>query len=125
MNFIQNQSIFIQIADRIADRVLDDTYKADERIPSVRELALEMEVNPNTVMRSYERLQNREIIYNKRGIGYFISPDAKEKIKAIRHREFIEEVLPHVFNEMILLGVSLDEIAEAYTNYQTIQNKKS
>lgn len=117
MNFINTQSIFIQIADRIADRVLDDTYKADKRIPSVRELASEMEVNPNTVMRSYERLQSREIIYNKRGIGYFIAPDAKEKIKTIRHTEFIEEVLPHVFNEMILLGVNLEEITEAYKNY--------
>lgn len=125
MNFIHNQSIFIQIADRIADRVLDNTYKSGERIPSVRELASEMEVNPNTVMRSYERLQNREIIYNKRGIGYFISPDAKKKIAAIRHSEFIEEVLPHVFNEMLLLGVSLEEIAEAYTNYLSKQKKKS
>lgn len=125
MNFINNQSIFIQIADRIADRVLNDTYKADERIPSVRELALEMEVNPNTVMRSYERLQNLDIIYNKRGIGYFISADAKEKIMTIRHNEFIQEGLPGIFKEMTLLGIRLEEITQAYTNYLSTQNKKS
>ncbi|MDL2282847.1 GntR family transcriptional regulator, partial [Parabacteroides sp. OttesenSCG-928-G06] len=66
MNYLNNQSIFLQIADRICDRVLSGEYKADQRIPSVRELAIEMEVNPNTVMRSYERLQANRIIYNKR-----------------------------------------------------------
>ena len=69
MNYNTNQSIFIQIAERICDRVLSGNYKADSRIPSVRELAVEMEVNPNTVMRSFERLQANEIIYNKRGIA--------------------------------------------------------
>jgi GntR family transcriptional regulator len=64
MNYNTNQSIFIQIAERICDRVLSGNYKADSRIPSVRELAVEMEVNPNTVMRSFERLQANEIIYN-------------------------------------------------------------
>lgn len=79
MNYNTNQSIFIQIAERICDRVLSGNYKADSRIPSVRELAVEMEVNPNTVMRSFERLQANEIIYNKRGIGYFVASDAEQK----------------------------------------------
>ena len=80
MNYNTNQSIFVQIAERICDRVLSGDYQADARIPSVRELAVEMEVNPNTVMRSYERLQANGIIYNKIGIGYFISPDAEKEI---------------------------------------------
>ena len=79
MNYNTNQSIFIQIAERICDRVLSGNYKADSRIPSVRELAVEMEVNPNTVMRSFERLQANEIIYNKRGIGYFVASDAEQR----------------------------------------------
>lgn len=79
MNYNTNQSIFIQIAERICDRVLSGNYKADSRIPSVRELAVEMEVNPNTVMRSFERLQANDIIYNKRGIGYFVASDAEQK----------------------------------------------
>lgn len=83
MNYNTNQSIFIQIAERICDRVLSGNYKADSRIPSVRELAVEMEVNPNTVMRSFERLQANDIIYNKRGIGYFVASDARAK-KSVR-----------------------------------------
>ena len=107
----------IQIAERICDRVLSGNYKADSRIPSVRELAVEMEVNPNTVMRSFERLQANEIIYNKRGIGYFVASDAEQKIREMRHNQFVEEVLPAVFKEMHLLDVGIDELTKAYTLY--------
>ncbi len=120
MNYNNNQSIFIQIADQICDRVLSDIYQPDSRIPSVRELAVEMEVNPNTVMRSFERLQNHEIIYNKRGIGYFISSDAKNKIRKMRHQNFIDDVLPAVFKEMILLDISLKDLTTAYEKYLSI-----
>ena len=111
MNYNTNQSIFIQIAERICDRVLSGNYKADSRIPSVRELAVEMEVNPNTVMRSFD------IIYNKRGIGYFVASDAEQKIREMRHNQFVEEVLPAVFKEMHLLDVGIDELTKAYTLY--------
>ena len=100
MNYNTNQSIFIQIAERICDRVLSGNYKADSRIPSVRELAVEMEVNPNTVMRSFERLQA-----------------AEQKIREMRHNQFVEEVLPAVFKEMHLLDVGIDELTKAYTLY--------
>ena len=104
MNYNTNQSIFIQIADRICDRVLSGNYKADSRIP-------------NTVMRSFERLQANEIIYNKRGIGYFVASDAEQKIREMRHNQFVEEVLPAVFKEMHLLDVGIDELTKAYTLY--------
>lgn len=122
MNYNTNQSIFIQIADRICDRVLSGEYLADSRIPSVREMAVEMEVNPNTVMRSFERLQTNDIIYNKRGIGYFISPEAERKIRQMRHNQFIEEVLPAVFKEMQLLSVGFEELTHAYTLYISTTN---
>ena len=121
MNFNSNQSIFIQIADRICDRVLSGDYKADERIPSVRELAVEMEVNPNTAMRSFERLQNYNIIYNKRGLGYFVSGEANDKIRQMRQSQFMEEVLPSVFKEMQLLGIEAEELIKAYESF----NKKT
>lgn len=122
MNFNTNQSIFVQIADRVCDRVLSGEYQADARIPSVRELAVEMEVNPNTVMRSFERLQANDIIYNKRGIGYFIASDAEKKIRKMRHNQFVDEVLPSVFKEMHLLGVNLSELTEAYHLYSSTLN---
>lgn len=122
MNYNTSQSIFIQIADRICDRVLNGEYKADSRIPSVREFAVEMEVNPNTIMRSFERLQTNEIIYNKRGIGYFIVPNAERQIRQMRHNQFLEEVLPAVFKEMQLLDIELEELTKAYTLYLSTTN---
>jgi len=116
MNYNINQSIFLQIADRICDRVLSGEYKANERIPSVRELAVEMEVNPNTVMRSFERLQNHNIIYNKRGIGYFVTEEAKAEIRQLRYTQFVEEVLPTVFKEMDLLGIDMGELTAIYNS---------
>lgn len=117
MKFANNKPIFIQIADLVCKRVLDGTYLPDERIPSVRELGVEVEVNPNTVMRSFERLQQTDIIYNKRGVGYFISPNAKEEIHIQRHSAFIREELPYLFREMDLLGISIEDLNQAYTNY--------
>jgi DNA-binding transcriptional regulator YhcF (GntR family) len=117
MNYSNNQFIFTQIADQICERVLSNQYLPDSRIPSVRDLSTEMEVNPNTVMRSFERLQQHGIIYNKRGIGYFISPEAREKIHELRHFHLTEEVLPSVFKEMAILGVGLEELTKAFNTY--------
>lgn len=117
MNFNNSKPIFIQIANQVCNRVLSGEYIADERIPSIRDLAVELEVNLNTVNRSYERLQKEGIIYNKRGIGYFISRDALQKIKTMKHCEFLEEVLPSVFKEMILLDLKMDDIIKAFDQY--------
>ncbi len=117
MNYNISQSIFIQIADRICDRVLNGEYRANERIPSVRELAVEMEVNPNTVMRSFERLQTHNIIYNKRGIGYFVTDEAESEIRRMRYSQFVTEVLPTVFKEMDLLGIGINELTAIYNNH--------
>ncbi|MDR1645975.1 MAG: GntR family transcriptional regulator [Tannerellaceae bacterium] len=117
MNFKNSKPIFIQIADQVCNRVLSGEYIADERIPSIRDLAIELEVNLNTINRSYERLQQEGIIYNKRGIGYFISPEALRKIKSIKHSQFLEEVLPSVFKEMILLDLGMDDLVKAFDQY--------
>lgn len=119
MNFNESSPIFIQIADLICKRVLEGAYLPDQRIPSVRELAVEVEVNPNTVMRSYERLQQNEIIYNKRGVGYFISPNARQVILKERKWVFLQEELPKLFEEMDLLEVGFEQLAHAYSVYKS------
>ena len=76
MNFKESKAIYLQIADRICDEILLGQFGEEERIPSVREYAAIVEVNANTVMRSFDYLQSQNIIYNKRGIGYFVAPGA-------------------------------------------------
>ena len=83
MNFKESKAIYLQIADRICDEVLLGQYREEERIPSVREYAAVVEVNANTVMRSYDYLQSQEVIYNKRGIGYFVASGARALILSL------------------------------------------
>ncbi|MDN4754511.1 GntR family transcriptional regulator [Porphyromonadaceae bacterium W3.11] len=111
---IKDQSIFIQIAETIKDRILSGDYVADGRIPSVRDIAVEMEVNPNTVMKAFDVLQRGDLIYNKRGMGYFVAPDAFTTIKKARKKRLMDEVLPTILDEMELIGVSLDELVAAF-----------
>ncbi|RYZ31723.1 MAG: GntR family transcriptional regulator, partial [Sphingobacteriales bacterium] len=85
-----------------------------DRIPSVRDLGVELEVNPNTVMRTYDFLQQKDIIYNKRGIGFFAADEALERIKSYRKEQFLETELPLVFRNVYLLNISLEEIEQRY-----------
>ncbi|MDR0995616.1 MAG: GntR family transcriptional regulator [Tannerella sp.] len=125
MNYESNASIFEQIADRVGDRILDGKYQSEGRIPSVRDLAVEMGVNPNTVMRSFERLQQHGVIYNKRGIGYFVAPEAKDKIRCMRQEHFLREVLPAVFKEMQLLGFNPEILSAAWQTYLLANPQKT
>src|SRR5690606_39542667 len=85
MNFSGNKAIYLQIAEHAFEQILLGRWSADEKIPSVRELAVQLEVNPNTVMRTYDFLQQMEVIYNKRGIGFFVADDAlKQDRKSTR-----------------------------------------
>ena len=69
MQFDSNRPIYLQILDSICEQILDGKLEPDGRILSVREYGAQLGVNPNTIMRSYERLTNDGIIYNKRGLG--------------------------------------------------------
>ena len=79
MEFRDKQAIYLQIADHFCENILLEKWKPGDRIPSVREMAVNMEVNPNTVMRTFTYLQDKEIIFNKRGIGYFVSEDGLKR----------------------------------------------
>ena len=111
MEFNSNKSIYLQICDAICEQILSGTLRPDERIPSVREYGAEIGVNPNTIMRSYEKLTADGIIYNKRGIGYFISPDALETVLEAQRKEFMEEELPQILRRMKLLGIDPSVLA--------------
>ncbi len=105
MEFSENKPIYLQIYDAICERILSAELKPDERIPSVREYGASIGVNPNTVMRTYEKLTEDGIIYNKRGIGYFVSPDAANTVLENERKEFIENELPALVRKMKLLGI--------------------
>ena len=117
MNFKENKAIYLQIADRICDEILLGHYKEEERIPSIREYAAIVEVNANTTMRSFEYLQSQNIIFNKRGIGYFVSAGATKLILSLRRETFLKEEVEYFFKQLCTLDISIDEIEVMYKKY--------
>jgi len=118
MEFHKKKPIYLQIGDIIFENILTQKWKGSDKIPSVREMAVLLEVNPNTVMRTYAYLQDQNIIYNKRGIGYFIAQDAREQTLTIKKEEFITSEMPYIFKSMKLLNISIDDIAGYLKDYE-------
>ena len=115
MEFSQPKGIYQQIADQMRDRILAGEWSEGERIPSVRELAGGVGVNPNTVTKSYQALLDREIIENQRGLGYFVAADAKRRILDEMRKEFVRDELPRVFRTMRVLGMRLEDLEPYFT----------
>lgn len=112
-----SKPIYLQIADRICDQILAGEYHEGDRLPSVREYAAQVQVNPNTMMRTYEILANDEIIFNKRGIGYFIADGAVAHVHTMRDHRFMSDELPDLFRRMHLLGIEPQQLSELYSQY--------
>jgi GntR family transcriptional regulator len=110
MDFKENPAIYIQIAEYVCEQILLKKWNLGDKVISIRDLAINMEVNPNTVQRAYDFLQQREIITNKRGIGYFIEEDAMERILAFRREQFMENELPVFMRNIYLLKIDFKEI---------------
>lgn len=118
MEFREDKAIYLQIADCILDNILSKSWRTGDRIPSVREMAISIEVNPNTVMRTYAYLQDKGIIFNKRGIGYFVSENAYELAKNIKKEEFIKKQMPVFFRNMEMLNISFSELRKLYEEFK-------
>ncbi len=117
MDFRGKQAIYLQIGEYIFEQILLKQYPMGEKIPSIRDLAVALEVNPNTVQRTYDFLQQKEIIQIKRGIGYFVSNDAEDKILLFRREQFIETELPNVFRNLHLLKINFEDLKAQYQQY--------
>ena len=114
MEFRDNEAIYLQIANNVSENILLGKWAEEAKIPSVRDLASEMQVNPNTVIRTYEFLENQGVIYTKRGLGFFVSSGAVAKIKKYKRESFLDSDLPGLFRNMILLGINAQEISQRY-----------
>lgn len=118
MDFKDNiRPIYLQIADRICDDIMSGKYPPGARIPSVREYAAQVQVNANTVMRSFDMLCQREIIFNRRGIGYFVSPDAQISIATLRQETFFATDAVYFFSRLRSMDISPEHLASLYSDY--------
>lgn len=118
MEFNEKQAIYLQIADHFCELILKKKWKEGEKIPSIRDTAVMMEVNPNTVVRTFNFLQDRDIIFNKRGIGYFVAEDGFKKTLVFKKESFVNEDLPKVFHTMDVLKLRTADLERYYSMYK-------
>lgn len=114
MEFKENQAIYLQIANHFFENILQKKWQAGDKIPSIRDMAVQFEVNPNTTMRTFNFLQDKGIIFNKRGLGYYLSDEGYSKTVELKKEQFIKEELPALFRSMHLLGLSFDDLKAFY-----------
>jgi len=123
MEFRDNEAIYLQIGGYVSQNILLGKWPAEHRLPSVRDLAIELQVNLNTVMRSYEHLQSLGVIYTRRGLGFFVTPDGYEKAKTYRKERFIQQDLSAFFNNVHLLDIDKEELLRWYEQFRLIHNE--
>ncbi|MGP4062793.1 GntR family transcriptional regulator [Halobacillus sp. H74] len=101
--------IYEQLVEKLKQLIINDVLKEDEKLPSVRELAQQLTINPNTIQKAYRELESLGYIYSLKGKGSFVHPSSKvdnqEELKKVR------EELKKLFAEAIYLGMSSEEIA--------------
>jgi DNA-binding transcriptional regulator YhcF (GntR family) len=117
MEFREKQAIYLQIAEYVCEQILRKQWQLGSKIMSIRDLAVIMEVNPNTIQRAYDFLQQRDIITNKRGIGYFIEEDAIDRVISFKKEQFIENELPVFFRSIYLLKMPLNDLKARYQGF--------
>ncbi|WP_033562734.1 GntR family transcriptional regulator [Sphingobacterium sp. SYP-B4668] len=117
MDFNSNKAIYLQIAEYVCEHILLEKWKQEDKVPSVRDMAVKLEVNPNTVARTYDLLQQKGILANKRGVGFFLGADAVKQVKDYRKSIFINEELPNVFRNIYLLDIGLEELTQMYKSF--------
>ena len=117
MVFHEDKPIYLQIGDLLCEQILAGTWPPHEKIPSDREMGVNLQVNPNTALRTYDFLQQRGIIFNKRGIGYFVEEDAVKKILDFRREDFFANTLPSFYKTISLLQITPEEILSRYKVY--------
>ena len=126
MDFKTSKGIFLQIAENLCHQILEGQLQAGDRVPSVRDLAIEFEVNRNTVMRTYTHLQEAGIFDNKRGIGFFVSDDALARVCANEKAHFFNQDLPDFIQKVQLLKLNsadLDHLLNEIKNNDYYENQ--
>ncbi len=115
IDFKSTKGIFQQIADNLCHQIMEGKLLPGERVPSVRDLAVDYEVNRNTLLRTYAILEDAHVIINKRGIGFFVADNAVELIRDNEKKEFFKNDLPDFIRKVQLLKVTEADLMDLLT----------
>ena len=118
------QPIFIQIRQRIIDLILTGEGKTDEALPSVRQISAELAVNPLTVTKSYQSLVDLGIVEKKRGLGMFLTPNARAELLAHEREIFLNEEWPRISAQIKALDLDMSSLLQGKTPAKDKTGKK-
>ncbi|MEO6199209.1 MAG: GntR family transcriptional regulator [Sphingomicrobium sp.] len=97
--------VYVRLRDGIADAILAGQYADGDALPSVRALAAEQQANPLTVAKAYQGFQDEGLIVVKRGVGMFVAPGARARLRETERQRFLEHELPDIRARMRRLGI--------------------
>jgi GntR family transcriptional regulator len=115
MEFRPNYPIYLQVADYICESLLKGDLRNGDKLPALKDLAVTTSVNPNTVIKALGFLVDHSILTTQRGVGYFLTDNARELTLELKRRQFIEESLPAVFASMDLLGLGIEDLTRIFS----------
>ncbi len=117
MGFNNNKPVYLQLADKLMDEIVNRRIPADTRLPSVREFAADNQVNVNTAIRAYEYLMICGIIYNRRGIGYYAHLLGAIRVSSLRRDEFMQHDMEYFFRKLSSFDMTPYQLSELYKEF--------
>ncbi|MFI7600820.1 GntR family transcriptional regulator [Actinoplanes sp. NPDC049681] len=108
--FDDRSPIYLQIAEGIKNDILSGALEEDGQVMSTNQYAAFYRINPATAAKGFAQLVDDGVLYKKRGIGMFVSPDARQKLRDERRKRFFAEVVDPMLAEARMIGVSIEEI---------------
>ncbi len=108
--FDDRSPIYRQIAERIKADVMSEVLKGDEQVMSTNQYAVYYRINPATAAKAFQQLVEEGVLYKKRGIGMFVSPDARDQLRARRRESFFTDVVDPMVTEAKAAGIPLREV---------------
>ncbi|MBM2617542.1 GntR family transcriptional regulator [Actinoplanes sp. LDG1-06] len=110
--FHDRSPIYLQIADGIKNDILTGSLREDDQVMSTNQYAAFYRINPATAAKGFAQLVDEGVLYKRRGIGMFVSPDAPGKLRSERRQRFFAEVVEPMLDEAKRVGIGVDEITD-------------
>lgn len=107
--------VYVRLRETIADAILSGKFSDGDPLPSVRALAAEEQANPLTVAKAYQGFQDEGLVTVRRGVGLFVAPGARARLRDGERRRFINEEWPAIRERMSRLGISPSELMNRET----------
>jgi len=114
--FDDRSPIYRQIADRIEADVLTGALRGDEQVMSTNKYAAFHRINPATVAKAFQQLVDDGVLYKKRGIGMFVSPEAPETLRSRRRKTFFTDVVDPMVAQALAIGVPVADLIDRITH---------